>query len=327
MTGSRDKRGVSKSLIAAAAAAPLLMAAPASAQWFGDPVMPPRAIGRIVMQQGYSGFSPPRLAGDVYIVNAIDQDGARVRLVIDAYDGRILRPVRSVEELAPPRRARPRDDAAWPEADDDIERDGGRFGTRRPAREALVPPRSIGREPLEPLPRQARIDLDREPSEAPSLGREQRPTAAVRKEPAPERPTARVEQPARQAATPAKPSRPREAARPAPAVTPAVPVPIEPPKPEPAAKPTTTAAAPAPAAPKETGSTTPAAPAPAIEPAKAEASRPREAAAPPQPAPQPAATASASGAPVRVIGGVTPVLPQSSASPQKPSSEPNTTVQ
>ena len=313
-------------LIAVAAAAPLLASAPASAQWFGDAVMPPQAIARIVMRNGFSGFSPPRLAGDVYIVHAIDEDGARVRLVIDAHDGRILRPVRSVEEFAPPRRLRPRDEAASPEIEYEDEREYmGRFGTTRPGREALVPPRSTGREPLEALPREAEIDVDREPFGAPSVSHEERPAPAVRNESAPKRRSVRVEPPAPAAGPPTKPDRPRGVVRQAPAVTPATPEPVvEAPKLNPTANATTTAAVPAPAVPKETRPATPAAPAPAIETAKPDASRPPEASQPRQTsaASPPAETASASRAPVRVIEGVTPILPQNSASTEKgPSGE------
>jgi hypothetical protein len=324
------KRGAPTFLISAVAAAPLLASVPAAAQWFGEGLVAPRAVARIVMQEGYSGFSPPRLAGDVYIVHAVDVDGARVRLVIDAHDGRILRPVRSVEQFAPPRRLRPQDEASA-EVEYEIEReDAGRFGTRRMEREALVPPRSIGREPSDALPREAGLDLDREPAAS-------REPPAVRQEPAPKRKTVRVEQPARQAATPAKPARSREANRPAPAVTPPAPAPVvDAPKPQPAATPATTAAAPAPAVLSESAPATPAAPAPAIEAAKPEPNRPAEAsgakaAEPPEAkpaaekakAPQPAATASASGGPVRVIEGVTPVP----APAKGASNEPNSAIQ
>ena len=140
-------RRIKRFLVAAAAAAPLLAAAPLSAQWFGDPVVPPKAIARILMDRGYSGFSPPRLVGDVYIVQAIDEDGARVRVVLDAYDGRILRPVRGEEFARPAPRVRPRDERFLPDFDDDDD-DNEERETRsrfRPHydREALLPPRSI----------------------------------------------------------------------------------------------------------------------------------------------------------------------------------------
>jgi hypothetical protein len=310
--------------LVAVAAAPLLMPTSALAQWFGDGIMPPQAIGRIVMRQGFSEFSPPRLAGDVYIVHAVDEDGARVRLVIDAYNGRILRPLRAVERVAPSRpleRMRPQDD------EDGIEREY--IAPRRPPnverdtdweREALVPPRSIprGSPPDRSFPREARID-------PPTMTPE--PQARPAKKPAPNRRTSRVEQPAREIGAPAG-RKPHETRRSNPATVPAAPAPVvEAPKPGPAAD---TGSAPSaavtpPAAPNEAAAVTPSAPRAAIEPAKPPETATVEASqetnlAPPaqvQPAPQPAPTASASGAPVRVIEGVTPILPQDSASAPK----------
>ena len=104
-------------LIAALVAAPL-MAPPALAQWLGDSPMPPQMVARILMRQGFTGFSPPRLAGDVYIVHAVTEDGERGRVVIDAFDGRMLRPASAVEEFAPGRavnRPWPRGGAPLPE--------------------------------------------------------------------------------------------------------------------------------------------------------------------------------------------------------------------
>jgi hypothetical protein len=317
----RAKQRAWRVLVAAVAAAPLLASAPAAAQWsqwFGDGVMPPRAIGRIVMREGFSGFSPPRLAGDVYIVHAIDEDGERVRLVIDAYDGRILRPVRRVERLAPSRpleRVRPRDE------DDDIERED--IEPRRPSeRDAFLPPRPVPRvSPLDdPFSREARI-------ETPSIRPEPQPAPSA-KRPDANRRASRLEPPARESAPPTSRAKQRDAVRPNAGTTPAAPPPVVgAPKPDQAgeAQPSITAAVPTPAAPKEMAPASPAAP--AAEPARRPDARPASAEQPPappparaahmQPAAQPAATASASGGPVRVIEGVTPILPQDSATPEK----------
>jgi hypothetical protein len=284
--------------------------------------MPPREIGRIVMRQGLSGFSPPRLAGDVYIVHAIDEDGARVRLVINAYDGRILRPVRAVERdapserLAPSRpieRVRPWDD------EDDIEREDIR--PRRPwERDALLPPRPVPRvSPLDDsFSREARIEgrsIRPEPQPAPSA-----------KRPDPNRRASRVEPPARESAAPTSRAKQRDAVRPNAGTTPAAPPPVVgAPKLDRAgeAGSSVTAAVPTPSAPKETTPASLAAP-PVAEPAKRPevqtSEQPSAAAAQTaqtQPEAQPAPTTSASGGPVRVIEGVTPVLPQDSASPEK----------
>ena len=172
-------------LMAGFVAAPLLAPAPVAAQLFAEDPMPPGAAARIAARHGFTGLSMPRLAGDVYIVQAIDEDGARVRLVIDAYSGRLLRPRGASVELAPPRpgrRLRP-----WDYTPDDEEAEERapveRFGDRRWSRDTLVPPRPIGRErpPELPLSREAEIDLDREPAQSfrpPPVERERRPNEA-----------------------------------------------------------------------------------------------------------------------------------------------------
>jgi hypothetical protein len=318
---------VRRVLIAAMAAAPLLGSAPAAAQWFQDDPMPPQAVARIVARHGFTAFSPPRLAGDVYVVQAIDDDGARVRLVVDAYNGRILRPLGAAAELAPPRparRLRPWD--YTPEFEEDrepVERfRGPRFG-----REDLVPPRSIGRVPRDgvPLSREAEIDLDREavePFRGPDVGREQRRGEPPRR-------AARVEQPA----SPAQPARPRAApASPAPVVeTPARPAEAKAdakPDTKPDTKPAATAAAPTPAVPTEAVSPATSVAAPPSPTEKPEPARPAQAAeAKPSAAAQPAAPAATASEPppkVRIIGGVAPVVPQNPAAVEEgASSEPS----
>ena len=199
-------------LMAGFVAVPLLAPAPVAAQLFAEDPMPPGAAARIAARHGFTGLSMPRLAGDVYIVQAIDEDGARVRLVIDAYSGRLLRPRGASVELAPPRpgrRLRP-----WDYTPDDEEAEERapveRFGDRRWSRDALVPPRPIGRErpPELPLSREAEIDLDREPAQSfrpPPVERERRPNEA-RSEPT--RRAARIDHP-----PPRRPRRPRRRAR------------------------------------------------------------------------------------------------------------------
>jgi hypothetical protein len=322
------KRGARRVLMAVVAATPLLGSAPAAAQWFDDDQpMPPRAAVRIAARHGFTDFSPPRLAGDVYIFNALADDGARVRLVIDAYSGRILRPLGVSADLAPPRptrRLRPWDYAPVPDEEDELERQPvERFRGPRLGREDLVPPRPIGRErPSDlPLSRDAEIDLDRRLDESvrgPGPQREQRPAPAVRGEP--NRKAARIEQPAREPAGPAPTERPRGADRPAP--TSPAPV-VETPAPPVQAKPETTAAVPPPTVPKSEPTAPAAAPRPeAVAPQKQAKPQAPAAAAPP------AATASTSPPKVRVIEGVTPVVPQNTA-PAEPgsSSEPSTIAQ
>jgi hypothetical protein len=327
--------------MAAVAVAPLIGPVPAAAQWIADDPMPPQAAARVAARHGFTGLAAPRLVGDVYIVPAIDEDGARVRLVIDAYNGRILRPLGASAELAPPRpvrRLRPWDYTPAPEAGEDgWEREPvERSRERRWSREELVPPRPIGRAPSSepPLSREAVIDLDRERLEASrerGVEREQRPAPATRGELS--RRAASVEPPLRE---PVGPTRPRMAApsTPAPSVeTPARPAEAKPtPK---AAKPAATAAVPAPAVPKdESPPVSPTAPAGASEKPASPAQAP--AAQQPSPGPQPAkaetaeqpaATASAPASKVRVIGGVTPVVPQSPTAEEGSSSEPSKVAQ
>lgn len=327
--------GARQVLIATMIAASLLAPAPAAAQWFRDEPMPPQAVARIVARQGFTGFAPPRLAGDVYVVQAIDEDGARVRLVIDAYSGRILRPLTASRDIEPPRparRLRPWD--YTPEPDVEEEREVERYRERRWSREDLVPPRPIGRAPSSDLPlsREAEIDLDREtvePFRPRAIEREQRPEPRGE----PPRRAARVEPPARE---PAAPARPRAAPASPAAPAPSVQTPARPAETKPEGKPAATAAVPAPAAPKEdVPPATPAAPARAD---KAEPATPAPAALQPAPAQQPPAaqatatqkteqpaeTGSTPPSKVRVIGGVAPVVPQNSAAAEEGSaSEPS----
>ena len=326
--------------MAMAAAAPLLGAMPAAAQWFGEEPMPPQAIARIAARHGFTGFAPPRLAGDVYIVNAVTADGARVRLVIDAFNGRILRPLGAAQELTPPRsvgRLRPWD--YTPDEDfEDEPRRPERFRGPRDS-EDLLPPRPIGRPPAfgERASRERDIDADREyiePYRLPGAERPLRSEPPLRMEPSPERRSARVGEPAREPnlVAPARPRGPNRAGSP-PAATPAPAV--EAPEPQPEAKPAATAAVPTPAV-QPSDPPAPAAPASA-PPGPAPGASGSDSQAKPQPAAPrappaaaaPAATASTSPpSKVRVIEGVTPVLPQSTAPADKGSmSEPSTLAQ
>ena len=332
-------------LMAGFVAAPLLAPAPVAAQLFAEDPMPPGAAARIAARHGFTGLSMPRLAGDVYIVQAIDEDGARVRLVIDAYSGRLLRPRGASVELAPPRpgrRLRP-----WDYTPDDEEAEERapveRFGDRRWSRDALVPPRPIGRErpPELPLSREAEIDLDREPAQSfrpPPVERERRPNEA-RSEPT--RRAARIDPSAPEAAAPAQAARPRGTDRASPSApasvveTPAPPAASEAGK-NPDGKPDATAALPTPndepapaSAPRAAAEERPE----KARPAQAPAARQQPAPAKQLPAQQTAAQAdtpnTATGAPgkVRVIGGVAPVVPQKSGTEEGATSEPSKIAQ
>jgi len=51
----------------------------------------PRSIVQDLQYQGFSNISRPALAGQFYQVKAIDPNGKKVKLYIDAYSGRIVK--------------------------------------------------------------------------------------------------------------------------------------------------------------------------------------------------------------------------------------------
>ena len=84
-------------LFAACGVAAWLAAVPASAQWFGgygyappERPIPPHGIVRILSSRGFLEITPPRFAGDVYVVDAMNRFGERLRLTIDAYEGGVV---------------------------------------------------------------------------------------------------------------------------------------------------------------------------------------------------------------------------------------------
>jgi hypothetical protein len=98
------RRGRARTLAAAGIAAGLLVAlmAPAQAQflsWLGFPpangvpenaAIPPANIYRIVAAHGYRVSGELQRNGGTYLVDAVDQRGRALRLVVDAYQGDIL---------------------------------------------------------------------------------------------------------------------------------------------------------------------------------------------------------------------------------------------
>jgi hypothetical protein len=294
----------------------LLAATPAAAQWFGsNGPMPPGAIMRALMQQGFAEIGRPRFDGRVYVVEGVNARGVPVRLVIDAYDGGVLSRTRLETPLMPPRGIGPL-----------RERGGDRF---EEAKEFAPPGRIPGPgryDPREAEPRRAeRLEsfelrrteprrFDRpdgyDPRETESRRVErpdQRPTRAARGEPpALESPPNPAQAPAR-AATRA-PAEPQSGA---------APVEVSPPPVK------------APDTPATTAAITPAPPAAA----KAEIAAPPVAPVTPPPAPDPARPANRAlpgDAPatepprrtVRVIEGVTPVGPPPAEPPKAGTREP-----
>jgi hypothetical protein len=150
-------RNLTSLLIAGAALAAASL--PAAAQWYGGsyrynaPAPPygyggpsyarPLPRGVIVERledRGFEDVGRPRLEEDVYVVEATSRRGGAVRVVVDAYDGRILRQTPlSVARLDP--------------LDDDID---GYAGPRRDGSPPEMPnaPRWRPGDP-EPLPREA----------------------------------------------------------------------------------------------------------------------------------------------------------------------------
>ena len=58
---------------------------------YSQNVVSPRSIVRYLQRHGYSYISNPALAGRLYQVKAINPDGRKVKLYIDAYSGRIVK--------------------------------------------------------------------------------------------------------------------------------------------------------------------------------------------------------------------------------------------
>lgn len=271
----------------------------ASAQWLEDDDRPPpfgrrafpdldeglvapQRVMRWVARQGYPEVTRPRLVGRVYLVDGIAADGSRVRFVINALDGEVIesRPVRSALEARPfearPLEARPLEARPFEARPfDDFGRDRS---------DPLDPPRQRDTLPVEPQPAKPTTPLPSAPlSSAPlpsTRPARPKPEAGPRVKPPP--------------AVQAKPSSEEKPSAPAP--TPPTPSAAE-------AKPATAAPAQsAPAGPPAAPASTPAAPAPAVE------TKPQQAAGDAKPE----TTAKAPGphGPVRVIEGVTPVIPK-----------------
>ena len=216
--------------IAAAALAACLLATPAAAQWFGEPVYSPMRSGAVVRMlygQGFREVGRPRWAGDRYIVEGIDRYGIPVRLAVDPY--------------------------------------GSVLGRRNLAAADPVPPRNVGPGPVRVVPREfGRVDSFGEEMArvfAPTSPRREAERRGERLQRQAARPDGSVAKPA---APRAKPSAPVEArtSEPSPA-KPAATVPVEP-APRPAESgPVATRAAPEPAPPEPAAS--PAAPIPSVE--------------------------------------------------------------
>lgn len=137
----------------------------AAAQAFDDldGAMPPRAVVWRLNDQGFTAVSRPRFDGRAYVVEADDPYGDRVRIVVDAYDGAILRRQRVGLPLAPAPLGGPGSTPGYGWTEEDA-------APRRPIREAerILPPTdratpALRRAPVDAAP-SARPDApDRNP--------------------------------------------------------------------------------------------------------------------------------------------------------------------
>jgi len=155
--------------LAVTLAAPALKSTPAAAQLFfepfsyrfqyppperdAEPPMRPREASDAARSQGFEPVGRPTLNREVYVIDAQDRLGRPVRLIMDAYEGELLRVMPRVD--APQRSGRddgPRviegvgpDDAARPRRD-------AQPRARTPKREAAAPPRVESLKPIESRP-------------------------------------------------------------------------------------------------------------------------------------------------------------------------------
>jgi hypothetical protein len=173
------KRRLACTLLAAFALGPLA-GWPAAAQGFGGynspppPAvfgygrpLPPGEIRDLLEEDGYEVAGPIRLYGSTYDVDAVDEDGRRVRLSVDALRGRVLerrlagrplaRPYDEIEiDPAPPRRQAGRPSPFDEMPEEELRRRGELV---RPDRPGGLPPgpgapdRLGGAGPIDAMPR------------------------------------------------------------------------------------------------------------------------------------------------------------------------------
>jgi hypothetical protein len=137
MRASPPRRALSVGLIAGMFA--LSAAGTAKAQYAYEPdlLLPPRAVVWRLNDRGFTEVTRPRFDGRAYIVEASNPYGDRLRLFVDARDGRILGRQRlDMAPEAPPHLVRRAPGYGWTEEDE---------APRRPIREAerIVPPADI----------------------------------------------------------------------------------------------------------------------------------------------------------------------------------------
>ncbi|KQP74960.1 hypothetical protein ASF60_07360 [Methylobacterium sp. Leaf113] len=137
----------------------------ARAQYAYEPdiLLPPRAVVWRLNDRGFTAVTRPRFDGQAYIVEASNPYGDRLRLFVDARDGRILGRQRlDIVPEAPARIVRRTPGYGWTEEDE---------SPRRPIREAerIIPPGDI------PFPQEPARRLRPDPAERQQFIRRARP--------------------------------------------------------------------------------------------------------------------------------------------------------
>jgi hypothetical protein len=186
----------------------------------GVPI-PPRRVERIVASEGFSLSGPPQRQGDVILADGVDGRGQRMRFVLDAYDGQILR-TRLVGGPRPPGLIYGGPGVDVPsQAHAGLGRDepgptivpgvGPRVGSAQPGFEA---PRPLQKAKPPAKPKQSAARAPAKPAAAPiapkvpSEAETVTPPASAKQEPVSAPPAAEAKAPAPAASTPATPLAP-----------------------------------------------------------------------------------------------------------------------
>lgn len=150
-------------------------------------------VRAMLAERGYQVRAPLERNGDVYLADTIDPRGRSLRLVVDAYDGRILerfpgalpRPAIGLREEALPPLGSPGPVArGGPYVDERGFEDADRFDDQRAARSSA---RSLDQRYVTPLPDP--VGPNGEPRVIPGIGPEKKPAKSAAKPPEPPRRT------------------------------------------------------------------------------------------------------------------------------------------
>ncbi|KQP76263.1 hypothetical protein ASF41_00185 [Methylobacterium sp. Leaf111] len=137
MRASPSSRALSAGILAGVMTLSAAPAAQAQYAYEPDLLLPPRAVVWRLNDRGFTDVTRPRFDGQAYILEASNPYGDRLRLFVDARDGRIIGRHRlDVAPYAPPRIMRRAPGYGWTEDDEAI---------RQPIRQAerIIPPADI----------------------------------------------------------------------------------------------------------------------------------------------------------------------------------------